>query len=45
MRPHWRRVFWMYRAADDGVCIFIFGRGFHLRRISDNDRRVLLETD
>jgi hypothetical protein len=43
MRVPWRKLFWVYRSADNGVCVFIFKRGFHVTRISDNDRRVLLE--
>lgn len=38
-----RRVFWIYRSADDGWCVFIFGRGYHITRVSDHDARILIE--
>jgi hypothetical protein len=45
MRIHWRKVLWVYRSADDGWCVFIFKRGYHVTPISNNDRRVLLDFD
>lgn len=43
MRLPWRKLLWVYRAADGGVCVFILKHGFHITPISANDRVVLLE--
>lgn len=26
----WRKIFWAYRSANGGWCIYIFKRGYHI---------------